>query len=116
MSPSAGYLASRSTFPHQSTVDQFFNPDQFDAYRYLGYESGLQLIKALRLETTIGEPAAIIAQYCEIGHCLNKENRAWASAPEHMLAKRLLDLAGRLVADDEAPPHIERGGRKAHPV
>jgi len=33
-----------------------------------------------------------------------------------MLAKRLLDLAGHLIAQDEAPAHIERGGRKAHPV
>jgi multimeric flavodoxin WrbA/nitrite reductase/ring-hydroxylating ferredoxin subunit len=33
-----------------------------------------------------------------------------------MLAKRLLDLAGRLIAEGEAPAHIERGGRKANPV
>jgi multimeric flavodoxin WrbA/nitrite reductase/ring-hydroxylating ferredoxin subunit len=33
-----------------------------------------------------------------------------------MLAKRLLDLAGQVIARDEAPAHIERGGRKAHPV
>ncbi len=33
-----------------------------------------------------------------------------------MLAKRLLDLAGHLIARDEAPAHIERGGRKAHAV
>jgi hypothetical protein len=34
----------------------------------------------------------------------------------HMLAKRCLDLAGRLVAGEEAPTAIERGGRKANPV
>jgi hypothetical protein len=28
----------------------------------------------------------------------------------------LLDLAARLIAQDEAPGSIERGGRKAHPV
>jgi nitrite reductase/ring-hydroxylating ferredoxin subunit/multimeric flavodoxin WrbA len=33
-----------------------------------------------------------------------------------MLAKRLLDLAGHLIAQGEAPAQIERGGRKAHPV
>ena len=33
-----------------------------------------------------------------------------------MLAKRLLDLAARLIAQDEAPASIERGGRKANPV
>ncbi len=35
----AGYLASNPEFPHQSTVDQFFDPAQFAAYRCLGYES-----------------------------------------------------------------------------
>jgi multimeric flavodoxin WrbA/nitrite reductase/ring-hydroxylating ferredoxin subunit len=33
-----------------------------------------------------------------------------------MLAKRVLDLADRLLARDEAPKRIERGGRKANPV
>jgi len=33
-----------------------------------------------------------------------------------MLAKRLLDLAARLIAEGEAPARVERGGRKAHPV
>jgi hypothetical protein len=31
-----------------------------------------------------------------------------------MLAKRCLDLAEHLIARDEAPSAIERGGRKAH--
>ena len=31
-----------------------------------------------------------------------------------MLVKRCLDLAAHLVARDEAPTSIERGGRKAH--
>jgi hypothetical protein len=34
----------------------------------------------------------------------------------HMLAQRCLHLAGQLVAFDEAPASIERGGRKANPV
>ena len=32
------------------------------------------------------------------------------------LAKRCLDLAEKLIARDEAPASIERGGRKAHPL
>ena len=32
------------------------------------------------------------------------------------LAKRCLDLAGDLIARDEAPASIQRGGRKAHPL
>jgi hypothetical protein len=31
-----------------------------------------------------------------------------------MLAKRSLELAAQLIARDEAPTSIERGGRKAH--
>ena len=31
-----------------------------------------------------------------------------------MLTKRCLDLAAHLIARDEAPSSIERGGRKAH--
>jgi multimeric flavodoxin WrbA len=34
----------------------------------------------------------------------------------HMLAQRLLDLAAHLIAREEPPAAIERGGRKAHPV
>jgi multimeric flavodoxin WrbA len=33
-----------------------------------------------------------------------------------MLAKRCLELAAQLIARDEAPTSIERGGRKAHPM
>ncbi|HVQ73735.1 MAG TPA: patatin-like phospholipase family protein [Bradyrhizobium sp.] len=43
----AGYLASNPEFPHQSTVDQFFDPAQFDAYRCLGYESIETALSAL---------------------------------------------------------------------
>jgi hypothetical protein len=31
-----------------------------------------------------------------------------------MLAKRCIDLAAGLIANDQAPTSIERGGRKAH--
>jgi hypothetical protein len=34
----------------------------------------------------------------------------------HMLAQRCLNLAARLIASDQAPAAIERGGRKANPV
>jgi hypothetical protein len=33
-----------------------------------------------------------------------------------MLTKRCLDLAGHLIARDQAPASIERGGRKAHAI
>jgi hypothetical protein len=31
-----------------------------------------------------------------------------------MLTKRCIDLATKLIAEDQAPTSIERGGRKAH--
>jgi hypothetical protein len=59
----AGYLAANPTFPHQPTADQFFRPDQFDAYRLLGYESAMRLIADLDLVTTIGSSEAIWNTY-----------------------------------------------------
>jgi nitrite reductase/ring-hydroxylating ferredoxin subunit/multimeric flavodoxin WrbA len=43
----------------------------------------------------------------------NSEELAEGAA---MLTKRCLDLAGHLIARDEAPKSMERGGRKAHPI
>lgn len=59
----AGYLANNPAFPHQTTVDQFFDPDQFDAYRFLGYESALQMIQVLKLQQTIASRETIIDEY-----------------------------------------------------
>lgn len=61
----AGYLANNPAFPHQTTVDQFFDPDQFDAYRFLGYESALQMIAALDLQATISNRAAVMREYAK---------------------------------------------------
>jgi hypothetical protein len=55
----AGYLATNPTFPHESTIDQFFNPDQFDAYRYLGYDAAISMINALELVTSIDDPSSL---------------------------------------------------------
>ena len=60
----AGYLASNPEFPHQSTVDQFFDPVQFDAYRYLGYEIAKTMIEAVKLTETIAKPEEIVDAYC----------------------------------------------------
>jgi hypothetical protein len=55
----AGYLATNPTFPHESTIDQFFNPDQFDAYRYLGYDAAMSMISALELMKSIDDPSSL---------------------------------------------------------
>ena len=39
-----GYKASHSAFPDQSTIDQFFDEDQFEAYRDLGYRIATSMI------------------------------------------------------------------------
>ena len=59
----AGYLVANPTLPHQTTADQFFTPDQFDAYRLLGYESAIRMIDELQLTTTIAQPSAIVTTY-----------------------------------------------------
>jgi hypothetical protein len=38
------YKKSDPSFPHQSTVDQFFDEKQFEAYRELGYQVGKQAL------------------------------------------------------------------------
>lgn len=59
----AGYRAGNQAFPHQTTADQFFDPAQFDAYRYLGYESAKRMITNLELATRIAIPASIVERY-----------------------------------------------------
>src|SRR5262249_53390788 len=38
-------------FPHESTADQFFNEEQFEAYRTLGQHIGEKAIEALVLKS-----------------------------------------------------------------
>jgi hypothetical protein len=61
----AGYLANNPAFPHQTTVDQFFDPDQFDAYRFLGYESALRMITALDLQNSSSNWATVMQEYAK---------------------------------------------------
>ncbi len=45
-----GYRAANPDFPHQTTADQFFDPEQFEAYRDLGMKSCRQVIELLGLK------------------------------------------------------------------
>ena len=38
-----GYKGSHPAFPDESTADQFFDEDQVEAYRKLGYATGAQI-------------------------------------------------------------------------
>ncbi|WP_315786715.1 MULTISPECIES: patatin-like phospholipase family protein [unclassified Bradyrhizobium] len=45
----AGYRAGSPDFPHETTLDQFFDPSQFEAYRDLGFRSASIMIRELGL-------------------------------------------------------------------
>jgi hypothetical protein len=62
----AGYLASNPAFPHQPTVDQFFDADQFDAYRFLGYDVGSVVIKLLNLDAAAADSKSIMEAYAKL--------------------------------------------------
>ncbi|MBX9646719.1 MAG: hypothetical protein K2X57_06665 [Xanthobacteraceae bacterium] len=63
----SGYLAANPEFPHQSTIDQFFGPDQFDAYHHLGHQCASMLIRDLDLPKSIETPDGIIRRYTRPG-------------------------------------------------
>jgi hypothetical protein len=50
-----GYKVVNPDFPDQSTADQFFDEDQFEAYRELGYRLGIQMIDGTKLVDRIAK-------------------------------------------------------------
>jgi hypothetical protein len=58
-----GYSASNPEFPHQSTIDQFFDPDQFEAYRDLGRKSCAAAIDKLDLQNDFENPQTIVSRF-----------------------------------------------------
>lgn len=57
-----GYRAANPEFPHQTTADQFFDPEQFEAYRDLGMKSCTQAIELLGLKESF-DPDDILRKY-----------------------------------------------------
>ena len=47
--PIRGYQGANRAFPDQSTADQFFDDEQFEAYRQLGYEIADRLVRDPRI-------------------------------------------------------------------
>ncbi len=41
-----GYKSLNPNYPDESTADQFFDPEQFDSYRELGYELCLKMLES----------------------------------------------------------------------
>ncbi|MCG6203342.1 hypothetical protein LPW26_01710, partial [Rhodopseudomonas sp. HC1] len=58
-----GYRAINPDFPHQTTADQFFDPDQFQAYRNLGRNSGAIMADTLDLAANFDKPAELLKNY-----------------------------------------------------
>jgi predicted acylesterase/phospholipase RssA len=44
-----GYAGANAEFPNQTTADQFFDPEQFEAYREVGYRICEQMLEELEL-------------------------------------------------------------------
>jgi hypothetical protein len=41
------YADAHASFPHESTGDQFFDEDQFEAYRHLGFDIAAEVAGTL---------------------------------------------------------------------
>jgi hypothetical protein len=50
------YKAQNPEFPDQSTLDQFFDEDQFEAYRELGYRLVKQMFLELEGKRAVATP------------------------------------------------------------
>jgi Patatin-like phospholipase len=61
-----GYRAGHPNFPHETTVDQFFDPDQFEAYRDLGFRSAMLMSRELDLSVSIDKPEEIWSAYSKV--------------------------------------------------
>ncbi len=55
------YKAQNPEFPDQSTLDQFFDEDQFEAYRELGYRLVKQMFLELEEEKAGAAPDSLLA-------------------------------------------------------
>jgi hypothetical protein len=53
------YRTLHPDFPHESTANQFFSADQFDAYRELGYRVGMKLCDDLTPAEWHDEPVCV---------------------------------------------------------
>ncbi len=52
-----GYKKQNPSFPHQTTLDQFFTEQQFEAYRELGYYLGWQMLGDQKVQSLLTETA-----------------------------------------------------------
>ncbi|MEM9267753.1 MAG: hypothetical protein AAGA78_02295, partial [Pseudomonadota bacterium] len=55
--PTKGYSGVNAKFPYDPTTNQFFSPEQFEAYRDLGTVIANQMMKEVDLKTVLAQPA-----------------------------------------------------------
>lgn len=58
------YAAKNADFPHQTTADQFFEDDQFEAYRALGFHIAATMVDALGIKPS-DLNATELAEFCK---------------------------------------------------
>ena len=57
--PSRGYKGVNPAFPYEPTSDQFFSPEQFEAYRDVGRQIARQMLDETRLADRLGKRAPL---------------------------------------------------------
>jgi hypothetical protein len=58
-----GYKGNNPDFPHQSTVDQFFQAEQFEAYRELGEVAATKCIREMKIDVRFDNPFEMWPDY-----------------------------------------------------
>jgi hypothetical protein len=58
------YAIAHATFPHETTLNQFFSESQFESYRALGYEIAQRAFESgggLSVDPTTGAPPTFLS-------------------------------------------------------
>ena len=101
------YARKHSTFPHESTVDQWFSESQFESYRVLGYHevtsSIPNSIRPVGLEADAPSPLAKVPTVSSA----SPKNPVWATveAAAAQLASTLQAGAEAIAAGFPGPRH-----------
>ena len=67
-----GYASKHKDFPHQTTADQFFDDDQFEAYRALGEHIARTMLDDPELAKKIGDAGGSVTTDILVKWCKSK--------------------------------------------
>ncbi|WP_050407641.1 patatin-like phospholipase family protein [Massilia sp. NR 4-1] len=99
------YRKTHADFPHQSTADQWFDEDQFESYRALGYQIGMAALKEAALKSASRLPGSPSHRIGYLAHLLLKQGEAEAPA-------NVLPLHGEEPPKPPVPPKPSAPGVK----